>query len=134
MSTMKPGTDTGSGINHIYSRMTKGAPEPEVGMGATILSWTDRRAATVVAVFDERGQAYVTVQEDHAVRIDDNGMSDMQEYRYWRNAQGCEHTFRRDGSGGYDAVQRNPETGRYNKVGNGGLIVGKRDQYRDFSF
>lgn len=134
MSIMKPGTDTGSGINHIYSRMTKGAPEPEVGMGATILQWSDRQAATVTAVW-KRGQTeYVTVQEDIAKRVDKNGMSDCQTYEYSRNPNGCQFIFRRDGQGGYDPVRWNPETGRYNKCGRGGLIVGKRDHYHDFSF
>ena len=32
---MKLGTETGSMTNHIYSRATKGQPDPAVGMGAT---------------------------------------------------------------------------------------------------
>ncbi|WP_306150695.1 hypothetical protein [Roseovarius sp. MMSF_3281] len=130
MSTMKPGTDTGSGINHIYSRMTKGAPEPEVGMGATLLSWTDRKAATVIEVDGK----IVKVQHDTAIRTDDLGMTDCQSYRYERNPGGCIETFRRDGQGGYDPVHWNDQTKRWNKVGRGGLIVGKRDHYHDFSF
>lgn len=30
MSIMKPGTETGSAVNHIYSRMTKGADRKSV--------------------------------------------------------------------------------------------------------
>lgn len=130
MSTMRPGTDTGSGINHIYSRMTKGAPEPEVGMGATLLRWTDRQAATIILVHDR----IVKVQHDTATRTDDLGMSDCQSYEYAPNPDGCVETFRRDGSGGYDPVRFNYQTKRWNKTGRGGLIVGKRDQYHDFSF
>lgn len=130
MSTMKPGTDTGSGINHIYSRMTKGAPNPEVGMGATILSWTDRHSATVIEV-DGR---IVKVRRDRAVRTDRNGMSEVQEYQFLRDESQPIETFRRDGEGGYDPVIWNAQTNRWNKCGRGGLIVGKRDHYRDFSF
>jgi len=39
MKTMKLGVDTISFINHLYSRT---ANAPEVGKGATVLSWSDR--------------------------------------------------------------------------------------------
>ena len=61
---MRPGTDTGSAMNALYSRMTKGQPEPVVGMGATILAWTDRYAATIASVEGEPGRWVVGVQED----------------------------------------------------------------------
>mgnify|MGYP001576962564 CR=1 FL=1 len=41
---LRAGTQTGSLINHLMSG-SKGA-EPEVGMGATILGWSDRHPAT----------------------------------------------------------------------------------------
>ena len=44
---MNLGTETGSVMNHLMSRMVRGEPAPRVGMGATLLSWTDRHAATV---------------------------------------------------------------------------------------
>ena len=47
---MNIGTQTNSLVNHLYSRMTVGAPAPVVGMAATTLSWTDRHAATVTKV------------------------------------------------------------------------------------
>ncbi len=44
---MKLGTQTGSVINHLHSRAVIGQPEPVVGMGATMLLWSDRRACTI---------------------------------------------------------------------------------------
>ena len=49
---MKLGTQTGSLTNHIYSRAVIGQPNPEIGMGATVLCWTDRHAATITAILN----------------------------------------------------------------------------------
>lgn len=43
---MKLGRETGSLINHLLSHSKE--PAPAVGMGATILGWSDRHPATVV--------------------------------------------------------------------------------------
>ena len=40
--------ETGSLINEIYSGMQ--SADVEIGMGATVLSFTDRHAATVVSI------------------------------------------------------------------------------------
>lgn len=130
---MQIGTQTNSLVNNIYGRMTKGAPDPKVGMGATILLWTDRNAATVIFV-DEK-MRIVTVQADKATRIDKNGMSEMQEYEYEQDLDGSLYTFRRNKVGGWDQVRLNEKTGRWNKVHGGvGLILGVRRHYYDFSF
>jgi hypothetical protein len=127
---MHLGTQTASFVNNLYSHMTKDAPTPEVGMGATILMWTDRQAATVTAVEGN----IITVQEDTVTRIDDNGMSDMQEYRCEPNVNGCVYNFRMNKDGKYVEVRKNKETGRWNKAEGCGLIIGFRRHYRDFSF
>jgi hypothetical protein len=127
---MNPGTETGSLVNHLYSRMTKGAPVPEVGMAATILSWSDRQAGTVVSI----EKNIIGVQYDTAIRTDSNGMSEMQEYEYSRNPNGCISYFRQDKTGKFVGVYKNPETGRWIKGTSDGLILGTRRQYRDFSF
>lgn len=127
---MKLGTQTGSLVNHLHSRSVKGQPEPEVGMGATILCYTDRRAATVVA-WDGK---ILTVCEDHAKRVDGNGMSESQRYEFSPNPNGYESNFRKNKNGMWEEVVRNPETGRWNKTGGYGLLIGRRDHYRDFSF
>ena len=51
---LRLGTETGSLVNHVWSRTRPVGPEDVCeGMGATFLSWTDRHAATVHAVWTE---------------------------------------------------------------------------------
>jgi len=114
------------GTNSIMARMTKGAPEPEVGMGATIIMWSDRHAATIIEVarFKTGARAgqvkAVTVQEDHAQRVDKNGMGDNQHYVYLPNPQGNTWTFK---------VRPNGSFG--DKMWS--LAIGFRDEHYDFS-
>lgn len=131
---MKLGTETGSLVNHIYSVATKGQPEPTVGMGATILGWTDRNAVTITDVFTAGKRTYITAQQDHAKRIDTNGMSESQDYEYTPNPNGALYNFRQNPTNGrWEEVYKNPETGRWIKSGRG-LRIGDRDEYYDFSF
>ncbi|MBF84524.1 MAG: hypothetical protein CL489_08625 [Acidobacteria bacterium] len=127
---MKLGTETGSLVNHLYSRIEK--IKPEIGMGATILGWTDRSPATVIETFTKGKYDYIVVQEDSAKRVDNNGMSENQEYEYTRNPEGCTYTFRviKDG---FQEVYK-AESGRYNKLDGKGLLLGTREKYYDFSF
>ena len=127
---MKLGTQTGSLINHIYS--LEQAPEPYVGMPATLLSWTDRYPATVVEV--NMTKRYIVVQEDDYERIDGNGMSESQEYRYTQNDQNHKRIFRKNKKGEWVQHVRNPETGRLVQSKSGGLALGRREKYHDFSF
>jgi hypothetical protein len=113
----------GSLINHI-----SGTPQdmiPEVGMGATVLLWTDREPATVVSV-SKSGKSLI-VKGDHAERVDDNGMSEQQEYKFSPNpdAIGVEFTLRKNG-----------QWVRKGEPMKGGqrIILGKRSKYYDFSF
>ena len=93
---MRLGSDTGSLMNHVMASTPNTKPEP--GMGATILLWTDRHAATIVGV--SKSGRVIGVQRDKAIRIDDNGMSDMQKYRYERDLTATIQWFslRKDGS------------------------------------
>ena len=75
--SMRLGRETNSITNWMLST-TKGAPEPVVGMGATILMWTDRHAATIVKVTP----CTIHVKRDKAIRVDGGGMTEMQKYRY----------------------------------------------------
>jgi hypothetical protein len=97
--------------------------QPEVGMGATVCSYTDRKAYTVVEVW----HALVVVQEDRAIRTDTNGMSECQSYRYEANPEGVKLTFtlRRDG--------RWVLKGESLK-GGAVLNLGDRNAYHDYSF
>lgn len=129
---MKIGSETGSLVNHLYSRMVNGEPAPCVGMPATLLSWTDRSPATVVEV--NMLARYIVVQEDDWMRLDSNGMSESQEYRYTQNPLGSKTIFRKNKAGQWVQCYRNPETGRLVQSTGPGLRLGKKERYHDFSF
>lgn len=126
---MKLGTETGSFQNHILSRSLIGAPTPAVGMGATILMWTDRKPATIVAIDrfksgPHKGEvSRVHVQEDRATRTDTNGMSECQSYAFTPNYAAPVQTFKRMGDGGFKT-----------SASGTALRIGERDKYHDFSF
>ncbi len=122
---------SGSLVNMIHSASVKGQPEPEIGMGATILYYTDRHAATITGW----NGLILTVQRDHAKRVDKNGWSESQEYEYSRNEDGVINRFRRGKDGRWSEVRRNYLTGRWNKVNGGyGLRIGAREEYCDPCF
>lgn len=131
---MKLGTQTGSVMNHLQSRAVIGQPEPQVGMGATILCWTDRKAATITAVIPCGNSVLIRVQEDHATRTDQNGMSECQAYEYQPNPDGAVSTYRRRKNGTWQLVQLNVRTQRWNAVEGNGLRIGDRQHYHDYSF
>lgn len=120
--TMKLGTGTGSLVNHLMSGHV-GGPTPVVGMGATILHWTDRKAATVVKV-SPSGKT-VWVKADTATRVDRNGMSESQVYRYAPNPDAPVKAFRLGKHGWRESGSR----GR-----GAALHLGHRASYHDYSF
>jgi hypothetical protein len=71
---------------------------PMVGMGATIGFHSDSVAATLIQI-THKGKRIV-VQRDKAIRVDHNGMSEIQEYNYERDENGTIYiaTLRKDGS------------------------------------
>jgi len=129
MTMMKLGKDTGSLVNYLFSRVQNA--EPAVGMGATICMWSDRHAVTIISI--ENG--VLTTQMDKSIRIDDNGMSDSQEYTYERDPNGSLTHWKKNKKGRWVVAFRNPKTGRWNLT-NGGqyLSIGIRDEYYDYSF
>jgi hypothetical protein len=136
MIMMKLGSNTGSVFNHIDSRSVRGEPAPFVGMGATILHWTDRSAATIIKVETIRGVTYVTTQDDNAVRKDANGMSESQDYEYLPDPMGRVRVFKKHPKSGFwKFCLLNSATGRYVQQKHGsGLKIGVRDEYYDYSF
>lgn len=132
---------TGSLVSYMQAQMTKGAPEPEPGMGATVLSHTDRNAGTVVAVQSIASGKYnclVEIQLDHSHRIDSNEMSEAQQYEYTANPEGRRYHFKRvRESGVWVEVEKSLTCsgGRYWKktTSRFGLILGTRKTYFDFS-
>lgn len=95
-------------------------PVPKVGMGATILMFSDRHACTVIGLQTKR---MIVIQEDTQTRTDKNGMSESQEYAYAADNGGEKHTvsLRKDG--------------RW-KIAKSETVVrlGERDAYHDYSF
>lgn len=129
---MKFGTQTGSLFNHIMANNSVKDIVPGE-TGATILSWSDRYAATVTEIFKKGKFEYVVVQRDHVKRIDNNGMSEGQTYEYTRNAEGSKSIFRITDNG-FINVYIDSETGRIKKSGGPGLMIGRREHFFDFSF
>ena len=133
---LKFGSETGSLVNHILS--TSKVHIPEIGEGATILSWSDRNPATVVSIEKKRNDEVIIVgvQSDSYLRVDDNGLSEMQEYVYSPNPNGCVYHYRIDTTKPDAKWVRvwKSETGRWNKLEYGNIIFGIREKYHDFSF
>lgn len=123
----------GSIVNDIQSRATIGQPEPEVGMGATFLSWSDRHAATVTEVKQVGKATQITVQEDKATRTDSNGMSESQNYSFAPDPSGRQAEARQNRRGQWETGEINPETKRWRFTGQR-ISVGRRSHYYDFSF
>ena len=132
---MKLGSQTNSLTNHILSRAVIGQPEPVVGMGATILSWTDRHPATITKVqTDTQGRWIVTVQEDQAERLDDNGFSESQKYKFSLNPNGFTSWFRFETGKGWREITPGKKLNSWKLSEGHGLRIGERNKYHDFSF
>jgi hypothetical protein len=115
------GTQTGSLFNHL---MSGSAPLlPKVGMGCTVLMWSDRHAATITEV--SKNGKRVGIVEDIATRVDGNGMSDAQEYSYSPGAGApTYYTLRKNG-----AFVREGDTLKGTRI-----AIGAHNTYHDFSF
>ncbi len=93
---------------------------PEVGMGATLMMYSDRHAYTITKI---EGNKLWAVQ-DKAIRTDDNGMSDSQSYRYEPGTGEPEvFTLRKDGRWHEGTTLKGSV-----------LQVGERDHYYDHGF
>lgn len=100
-------------------------PVPEVGMGATELCWSDRHAYTIVEI---KSPKRIIVQQDHAKRTDNNGMSECQSYEFTPNpdAAKIELSLRKNG--------RWMPVGQGLKSGGSSFLIGSRQEYYDYSF
>jgi hypothetical protein len=101
----------------------------EIGVGATVLHWSDRNAATVVDVIRFKSGARkgeisgVYVTWDKATRTDTNGQSDAQSYEYETDWDGHRVRFNRC------------KDGRFIQAGGGNTLrIGYRETYYDYSF
>lgn len=132
---MKLGTQTGSLVNHMMSNTSVRDIVPGE-TGATLLSWTDRHPATVVDVFSKGAYTYYVIQEDSWEIVKGSEQDGSAQYGFTRNPNGYKQIFRAktDGSSGFQKVTINQDTGRWNKVGSGGLSIGNRERYYDPHF
>lgn len=93
--------------------------KPEVGMGATLVSWTDRHPYTIVRV-SPSGKT-VWVKEDNYKRTDENGMSECQNYEFTSNDASPE------------IMVRKKKNGQWASKGTK-FTLGSRSKYHDYSF
>jgi hypothetical protein len=121
---MKLGTETGSLMNHLRSN---DPTPPVVGKGATELMWTDRHAYFVNAVSKDGKRC--TIERAKAIRTDDRGMSDAQNYRYERTGNTTELRFK----WGKWRAQGKDEWSK-DKWYPVNIVFGYMDEYYDFSF
>lgn len=123
-------------INEILASQVIGQPTPVIGMGATYFSGSDRYAATVVEVIEKNGSFIVGIQDDNAkVTNPGSGGTGGEEYEFTANPNGRIQYFRaKTKDSRWEGVYKNEETGRWNKVGFGSMMIGKRDTYRDPHF
>lgn len=116
---MKLGKDTGSLTNYMMG--IGGDKIPEIGMGVTELCWSDRYPYTIIDI--TKSGKTITIQRDKAIRIDNNGMSEDQEYVYERDPNGIIYKARKN------------KYGRWQTIGDKTrLKIGEREKYYDFSF
>ncbi|WBF05186.1 hypothetical protein [Burkholderia phage CSP3] len=142
---MQLGTQTASLVNHLQSRAVVGQPEPVVGMGVTLLAWTDRDAGTIQRVFKVGKSTLIEVTRDDAELISGSTMSEDQEWKFTPNPEGSRYVFRMADSGMWEEViqavtydddgNRKVSTRWSKRRGGGyGLRIGERDKYRDPCF
>jgi len=115
------GKTTGSLVNYVVGNYIS---IPQVGMGATLLLWSDRHAYTIHKVEDKK----LWASADIAKRIDMNGMTESQDYDYYNFNQEDESkwelfTLRKDG-----------RWHKGNTLQGNILSIGTRQEYYDFSF
>lgn len=118
---IRAGTQTGSLLNHVISGCRMAVPV--IGMGATMLCWTDRHAATVTVITSPKR---IGVVQDVATRTDKNGMSESQSYDY-SPGTGAPQFFTLRKNGAWVLEGESMKNGQR-------LAIGNRDEYHDFSF
>jgi hypothetical protein len=97
-----------------------GNVKPEIGMGCTLIWWSDREAGTITKV-SPSGKT-IEFQIDTATRIDSNGMSDSQSYAFAPNPKSAVYTAR---------MRKN---GQFKTKAGQVVKIGYRSKYHDFGF
>lgn len=109
--------------------------EPQVGDGATFTIATDSHACTIIEV--NRNGREVVLQQDRAIRTDNNGMSDCQDYRFERNPNGALYRVsKRTLKNGKGEIIRVvwKQVGHPTRSPGCYASLGGRHEYHDFSF
>lgn len=136
---MQLGTQTASLVNNIYSRATIGQPRPEVGMGATVLGWTDRYPCTITKAIEFGGSKQwsyeIEVVEDAYKVVRGSVQDGSAEYEFSpRDGSSSLYRFNKK-TNSWVAGYISKETNRFCVYKGGpGLIIGKREKYYDPSF
>lgn len=99
-----------------------------IGTGATVTVYTDRYAATVIA----STPSTVTLRKDKAIRIDDNGMSECQDYRYEPDPNGTITKATRRTLPNGEVIWKTVGVATTERGGR--VTFGERRTYHDFSF
>ena len=116
----------GSIVNKIQARAHP--QEPKIGMGVTLLLYTDRKAGTIRDV-SVNGKSFLFTL-DKAIRTDFNGMSDSQTYEYEDQPNTQTYEAVKTKSGVWKVKRNNDNPG----LGGTIVAVGYRDHYHDYSF
>lgn len=106
-------------MNRIITNNYESA-KPEIGMGVTQICWSDRHPYTIVEIVSPKE---IVVQSDRSSRIDDRGMSDMQDYEYTPNPNAPRITL-------YNRYK----DGHWRERAGGTIyMLGRREEYYDYS-
>jgi hypothetical protein len=135
---MRLGSETASVVNNLMSRGVIGEPVPVVGMGVTMLGWTDRYPGTIVKVSELCGKRWkyeIEVTRDDDKVISGSMMDGSASYEFTPNLVGKRTMFRKSlKTGMWVEGYINSETLKFNKSGGKGLRIGERERYLDPSF
>lgn len=110
----------------LHNRLMEGGKQidPEVGMGATEIMYTDRNPYTIIEVNEKK--TVIVVQQDNAKRSDSNGMSETQSYEYSPNLEARKRVLTLRKTGQWIEKGESLKGSKY--------LIGHREKYHDFSF
>lgn len=135
---MNIGTQTNSLINHMYSCASPHQAAVLVGDGCTLLHWTDRSPATVVAVKALASKIYsnlIEVREDLCEVIAGSVHDGSAAYKFSVNTAAPKKLYRqRIADGALIGCYYNDSDRLVNCKGGSGVLLGKREKYVDPSF
>jgi hypothetical protein len=107
-------------MNSVYNSVKLTGPQPMPGMPCTIIHYSDRSPATVIRVSSSGKTCWI--RPCKAVRTDNNGMSEMQQYDYHEVPEAkLIRVFKR-------------KCGQWFTTGGEKVGLGRREKYHDFSF